>query len=200
MKLYYATGACSLAVHIALREAALPFELVKVDLASHTTSDGRDFYHIAPRGYVPLLELDDGTRFSEASALMQYVADLQPGRPLIGEPGTIRRLSVSQWLAFVSTELHKTFSPLWRPDTPEATRSSAIARLNKTFAELDKLLGQQQWLAGEFSVADGYAFTVVSWANILKLPLDSYPQLQAYLARMTARPAVQTALQAEGLI
>ena len=200
MKLYYATGACSLAVHIALREAALPFELVKVDLASHTTADGRDFYRIAPRGYVPLLELDDGSRFSEASALMQYVADLQPGRPLIGEPGTIRRLSVCQWLAFISTELHKTCSPLWRPDTPEATRSSAIARLNKAFAELDQLLGQQQWLTGEFSVADGYAFTVVGWAKTLKLPLDSYPQLQAYLARMAARPAVRAALQAEGLI
>lgn len=199
MKLYYAPGTCSLAVHIALREAALPFELVKVDLATHTTADGRDFYSIAPRGYVPLLELTDGSRYSEGSALMQYVADLQPGRPLIGEPGTIRRLTVSQWLAFVSTELHKTFSPLWRPDTPEATRTSAIARLNKVFAELDQLLGQQQWLAGEFSVADGYAFTVVSWANYLKLPLDSYPQLQAYLGRVAARPAVQAALKAEGL-
>ena len=200
MKLYYATGTCSLAVHIALREAALPFELVKVDLATHTTADGRDFYSIAPRGYVPLLELTDGSRYSEGSALMQYVADLQPGRPLIGEPGTIRLLTVSQWLAFVSTELHKTFSPLWRPDTPEATRTSAIARLNKVFAELDQLLGQQQWLAGEFSVADGYAFTVVSWANYLQLPLDSYPQLQAYLGRVAARPAVQAALTAEGLI
>lgn len=198
MKLYYSPGACSLAVHIALREAALPVELVKVDLASHTTADGRDFYSIAPRGYVPLLELDDGSRYSEGSALMQYVADLQPGRPLIGEPGTIRRLTVSQWLAFVSTELHKTFSPLWRPDTPEATRTSAITRLNKVFAELDQLLGQQQWLAGEFSVADGYAFTVVSWAGYLKLPLDAYPQLQAYLGRMAARPAVQAALKAEG--
>lgn len=200
MKLYYSPGACSLAVHIALRETALPFELVKVDLATHTTADGGDFYRIAPRGYVPVLELDDGSRYSEGSALMQYVADLQPGRPLIGEPGTIRRLTVSQWLAFVSTELHKTFSPLWRPDTPEATRANAIARLNKVFAELDQLLGQQQWLAGEFSVADGYAFTVVSWANYLKLPLDGYPQLQAYLGRMAARPAVQAALKAEGLI
>lgn len=199
MKLYYAPGTCSLAVHIALREAALPFELVKVDLATHTTADGRDFYSIAPRGYVPLLELADGSRYSEAAALMQYVADLQPDRPLIGEPGTIRRLTVSQWLAFVSTELHKTFSPLWRPDTPEATRNGAIARLNKAFAELDQLLGQQPWLAGEFSVADGYAFTVVNWAGYLKLPLDSYPQLQAYLGRVAARPAVQAALKAEGL-
>ncbi|MBP7547233.1 MAG: glutathione transferase GstA [Corallincola sp.] len=199
MKLYYAPGTCSLAVHIALREAALPFELVKVDLATHTTADGRDFYSIAPRGYVPLLELTDGSRYSEAAALMQYVADLQPDRPLIGEPGTIRRLTVSQWLAFVSTELHKTFSPLWRSDTPEATRNGAIARLNKAFAELDQLLGQQPWLAGEFSVADGYAFTVVNWAGYLKLPLDSYPQLQAYLGRVAARPAVQAALKAEGL-
>jgi glutathione S-transferase len=201
MKLYYASGTCSLAVHIALREAGIPFETMAVDLATHKTADGGDYFAISPRGYVPLLQLDDGTRHTEAAALLQYVADLDPSRALIGEPGSARRLAVTEWVAFVASELHKTFSPwLWHKETADSTRKAVKDKLAARFAELDALLARQDFLAGEFSVADAYAFTIVNWANFLALPLTPYPQLQAYLARVSARPKVQEALRAEGLL
>src|SRR5438105_6125290 len=126
MKLYYAPAACSLAVHIALREVGAAFDAVAVDLARHTTADGGDFFAISPRGYVPLLELDDGTRHTEGAALLQYVADLDPSQALIGAPGSKRRLAVLEWLAFVGSELHKGFSPwLWHKETADSTRQAA---------------------------------------------------------------------------
>jgi glutathione S-transferase len=200
MKLYYAPGACSLAVHIALRETGRTFDAVAVDLARHALPDGSSYLDIAPRGYVPLLQLDDGSRHTEAAALLQYLADLAPGRPLIGEPGSARRLAVVEWLTFVSTELHKTFSPwLWHKETADSTRKAAKDKLAVRFAELDSLLATREFLAGNFSVADAYAFTIVNWANFLAIPLERYPNLQAYLARVSARPAVKEALRAEGL-
>ena len=200
MKLYHASGACSLAVHIALREVGAAFDLVAVDLARHTLPDGSDYRRIAPRGYVPLLELDDGSRHTEAASLLQYIADLAPGRALIGEPGTARRLAVVEGLTFVSTELHKTFSPwLWHKETAESTRKSVKDKLALRFAELDAPLATREYLAGDYSVADAYAFTIVNWANFLALPLTPYPHLKAYLARVAARPAVKEALHAEGL-
>jgi glutathione S-transferase len=200
MKLYYSPAACSLAVHIALRETGRRFDAVAVDLAKHTLPDGSSYLDISPRGYVPLLELDDGTRHTEAASLLQHVADLAPGRALIGEPGTPRRLAVVEWLTFVSTELHKTFSPwLWHKETAESTRKAAKDKLALRFAELDALLATREFLAGEYSVADAYAFTIVNWANFLTLPLTPYANLKAYLARIAARPAVREALHAEGL-
>ena len=200
MKLYYAPGACSLAVHIALREIGQTFEAVAVDLAKHTLSDGSSYLDVSPRGYVPLLQLDDGSRHTEAASLLQYVADLAPGRPLIGEPGSSRRLAVVEWLSFVSTELHKTFSPwLWHKETADSTRQAVKDKLAARFADLDALLATREFLAGEYSVADAYAFTIVNWANFLAIPLKGYPNLQAYLARVSARPAVKEALHAEGL-
>ena len=200
MKLYYAPGACSLAVHIALRETGQPFDAVKVDLARHTLPDGSSYLDVSPRGYVPLLQLDDGSRHTEAASLLQYVADQAPGRPLIGEPGTARRLAVVEWTSFVATELHKTFSPwLWHKETADSTRQAAKDKLAQRFAELDEALATREFLAGEFSIADAYAFTIVNWANFLALPLKPYPALQAYLARVAARPAVKEALHAEGL-
>ena len=201
MKLYYSPGACSLAVHIALREVGMPFEGVAVDLAKHTTTGGANYFDISPRGYVPLLELDDGSRHTEAGALLQYVADHDPGQALIGPPRSPRRIAVTEWLSFVSTELHKTFSPwLWHKETADSTRQAVVDKLATHFAELDAALARRDYLAGEFSVADAYAFTIVNWANFLALPLTSYPHLSAYLARMSQRPAVQEALRAEGLI
>ena len=200
MKLYYATGACSLAVHIALQETRTPFEAVAVDLSTHTTKDGADYKTISPRGYVPLLEFNDGTRHTEVAALLQYVADLDPKQALIGAVGSARRLAVTEWLTFVSTELHKMFSPwLWSKDTAETTRVMAKEKLAQRFAELDALLAQQNFLAGDYSIADAYAFTVINWCNFLGMPLGKYPHLSAYMTRVAQRPAVATALRAEGL-
>jgi glutathione S-transferase len=201
MKLYYAPAACSLAVHIALREVGASFEAQRVDLATHTLAgSGEDYLAISPRGYVPLLELDDGTRHTEAAALLQYVADLDPSQALIGKPGTPRRLAVVEWLTYVGTELHKVFSPwLWHKETADSTRQTVKKMLATRFAELDAWLATRPFLAGDYSVADAYAFTIVGWSHLLGLPLTAYPNLLAYLARVKARPAVQGALRAEGL-
>jgi glutathione S-transferase len=201
MKLYYASGACSLAVHIALKEVGASFDTVAVDLATHRTADGGDYLAISPRGYVPLLEFDDGSRHTEGAALLQYVADLDPAQSLIGAPGSARRLAVLEWLAFTSTELHKTFSPwLWHKETAESTRQAAKDKLALRFAELESRLAQQDFLAGAFSVADAYAFTIVNWCRFLALPLAKYPRLEAYLERVAARPKVREAMAAEGLL
>jgi glutathione S-transferase len=201
MKLYYAPGACSLAVHIALREIGASFDTVAVDLSKHTTADGGDYLRISPRGYVPLLEFDDGSRHTEAAALLQYLADLDPSRALIDQVGTPRRLAVTEWLGFVATELHKAFSPwLWHKDTAESTRQAVKDRLAQRFDELDALLASQDFLAGDYSVADAYAFTILNWTRFLAVPLTRHPHLQAYLERVAARPAVRAAMEAEGLL
>lgn len=201
MKLYYSPGACSLAVHIALREIGATFDSVAVDLARHVTADGANYYGISPRGYVPLLQLDDGSRHTEVASLLQYIADLDPTQALIGPAGSARRLMVVEWVTFVSTELHKVFSPwLWHKETADSTRRAVKDKLAERFAELDQLLSRQAYLAGDFSVADAYAFTIINWANFLAMPLTPYPNLQAYLERVAQRPHVQDALVAEGLV
>jgi glutathione S-transferase len=202
MKLYYSPAACSLAVHIALREVGASFEAHAVDLATHTIgADGRDYRAISPRGYVPLLELDDGSRHTEAAALLQYVADLDRTQALIGTPGSPRRLAVIESLAFVATELHKVFSPwLWHKETADSTHQAVKDKLAVRFAELDALFAMSDFIAGDYSVADGYAFTILNWANVLGLSLAPYPKLRAYLQRVQARPAVRAALRAEGLV
>ncbi|WP_462388214.1 glutathione transferase GstA [Acidovorax sp. Q11] len=200
MKLYHAPGACSLAVHIALREVGAVFDLVKVDLARHTTETGANYLDISPRGYVPLLELDDQTRHTEAAALLQYAADLDPAQALIGKHGSRERLAVLEWLTFISTELHKAFSPwLWHRETADSTRQAVRAKLAERFAEMDAVLSRSDFLAGSYSVADAYGFTIVNWSNLLGIPLSAYPHLQAWMARVAARPQVLAALQAEGL-
>lgn len=202
MKLYYSPAACSLAVHIVAREAGLPVDLVKVDLASHTLDDGTDYYTVNPRGYVPLLELDDGTRLTEVTAIVQYLADLVPEAGLIPPAGSLERVHAQAWLTFVSSELHKAFSPwLWHKETAESTRQNVKERLARHFAELDRLLARQPYLMGErFTVADAYAYAIVNWANFLMLSLKPYPALAAYLARIAARPRTTQALMAEGLV
>jgi glutathione S-transferase len=202
VKLYFSPAACSLAVHIALREAGIEPELASVDLASHTLPDGSDYRAINPRGYVPLLELDDGSRHTEVAALLQYIGETRPTAQLLPAPGTRERLEVLKWLTFVSSELHKAFSPwLWHKDTADSTRKAVKDKLAVRFAELEQLLAQRPFLAGDrFSVADAYAFTIVRWAPMLGIALKPYPQLDAYLQRMGARPAVHAALLAEGLV
>ena len=201
MKFYYSPGACSLAVHIALREQGLPFEAISVDLAKHRLQDGANYYDISPRGYVPVLEFDNGARHSEASALLQYLADQDPEQALIGRIGSERRLVVTEALAFVSTELHKVFSPwLWHKETADSTRTAVRERLAARFVELDKLFAKQDFFAGRYSVADAYAFAILNWVNFLSIPITAHPHLQAYLQRVASRPAVQAAMRAEGLV
>ncbi|HSV54208.1 MAG TPA: glutathione transferase GstA [Burkholderiaceae bacterium] len=201
MKLYYAPGACSLSTHIALREAGLSPELVKVDIIRHQLDSGADYKAINPRGYVPLLELDDGSRHTEAAALLQYIGDLDPSGQLMPASGTAARFEAVQWLTFVSSELHKVFSPwLWHKETADTTARACREKLATRFAELDQHLATRDYLLGAtFSVADAYCFTIVNWSNFLGISLKPYAALSAYLDRVAQRPAVHAALLAEGL-
>lgn len=202
MKLYFSPAACSLAVHIALREAGIAPELVAVDLLTHQLVGGGDFHAIHPRGYVPLLELDDGSRHTEAAALLQYVADSAPAAQLLPAPGSRERLQVLEWVTFVSTELHKGFSPwLWHKETADSTRKAAKDKLAVRFAEIEQVLASREYLAGDrFTIADAYAFTIIRWAPMLGVPLKAFPKIEAYLQRIAARDAVQAAMRAEGLV
>ena len=201
MKLYYSTGACSLSPHIALREAGLPFELVLASTKTHKLADGTDYYTINPKGYVPLLELDNGERLSEGPAIVQYVADLVPAKNLAPANGTMARYRLQEWLTFIGTEIHKTFSPLFVPSTTEEARTAAKTRLLGRLSYVNEQLAGKQFLLGDtFSVADGYLFTVTNWARPTGLDISSLTNLGAFMARVAARPAVQEALKAEGLL
>lgn len=201
MKLYYSPGACSLAAHIVAREASLAVDLVKVDLATHKTEAGEDYYRINPRGYVPALEIG-GKVHTEVVALVQYLAEQAPQSQLLPAAGTTERFRVNQWLAFVASELHKTISPwLFHAEAASSTKEAVRAKLAVRFAELDALLATQPYLTGDtFTVADAYAFTIVNWSNFLKVDLEPYAHLSAFMARVAARPKVREALKAEKLV
>jgi glutathione S-transferase len=198
MKLYYAPAACSFAPHIALREAGIPFEPVKVDLRKHVlAADGTDYYSINPKGYVPLLELDNGERLSEVAVILQYIADRKPGT-IAPAVGSMERYRVMEWLNFISSEVHKQFGPLWYPDTPDATKEKQRATLAKRFDHIAQTLGKQPYLMGEkFTIADAYLHAVLNWSGFLKVDLTPWPALQEFQARMAARPAVQEAQKVE---
>ncbi len=201
MKLYYSPGACSLSPHIALQEAGLAFTPVLVSTKSHKLQDGSDFYEINPLGYVPVLELDDGSRLREGPAIVQYIADQAPHKNLAPAHGTLGRYRLQEWLNFISTELHKGFSPLFNPATPDAYKTIARDKLLQRMQWMDSQLEGKEWLLGEhFSVADGYLFTVCNWGRLVAVDLSGLQHLQAYLARVGARPGVQAALKAEGLL
>lgn len=201
MKLYYSPAACSLAPHIVAREAGLAIELEKVDLAAKKTEGGADFTAVNPKGYVPALQLDDGAVLTEVAALVQYLADKAPQSGLAPANGTMERYRLQEWLAFIATEIHKSFGPLFKPDTPDATKQSVKAGLATRFAYLDGELASRPFLMGErFTVADAHLFTIVSWAKFVDVDLAPYPNLQAFRKRVAARPAVQQAMQAEGLL
>jgi len=200
MKLYIAPGACSLAPHIALEEASLPHELVKVDLVKHTLADGTDYRRVNPKGYVPFLELDDGSTLSEAGVILQYIADRRPGTiaPVFGTP---ERWKLMEWLNFIASEIHKAYSPLWNPRTSPELRDRSVQALANRFSLIEKTLAAQPYLTGqEFTVADAYLFTVVNWSGMLKVDLTPWPALVAFQQRVAARPAVQRAMKSEGLI
>jgi glutathione S-transferase len=201
MKLYYSPGACSLAPHIVAREAGLPVELDKVDLSTRTTASGSSFTTINPKGYVPALGLQSGEVMTEVSALVQYLADQAPSSGLMPSAGTPERYRVLELIGFISTEIHKGFGPLWNPTNPEAVKHAALERLGLRFKYLDQKLAGSTYLTGDtFTVADAYAFTVVSWAKIHNIDLSPYPNLVAFMGRVWARPKVREALAAEGLI
>jgi glutathione S-transferase len=201
MKLYYSNGACSLSPHIALREAGLPFDLVRASTKTHQLDDGTDYYTINPKGGVPLLELDNGERLSEGPAIVQYIADLVPASKLAPANGTFERARLQEWLNYITSEMHKGFAPLFNPATPDTYKPVVIESLLKKFAYVDGKLEGKQYLMGDtFTVADAYLFTVASWAGYVKLDLSGYKNLSAFSARVAARPKVQEALKAEGLL
>jgi len=201
MKLYYSPGACSLSPHIVLHEAGLPFDAVLASTKTHKLQDGTDYYTINPKGYVPLLELDDGQRLSEGPAIVQYIADLVPSRHLAPAAGTMARYRLMEWLNFISTEIHKSFTPLFTPGMPEEAKAIYRERLLGRFKFVDERLEGKSYLMGEdFTVADAYLFTVASWGKHVGVELGGLARLQAFMARMAARPAVQAAMRAEGLL
>jgi glutathione S-transferase len=200
MKLYYSPGACSLSPHIALREAGLAFEPVLASTKSHKLQDGTDYYGINPLGYVPMLELDDGTRLREGPAIVQYIADLAPTKNLAPANGTLSRYRLQEWLTFIGTEIHKSFSPLFNPGMPEEGKAISKTKLRSRYEWLDSQLADKDYLMGDtFSVADGYLFTVTNWAKPTGVDIADLASLNAWHARVGARPAVQEALKAEGL-
>lgn len=200
MKLYYSPGACSLAPHIVLREAGFKFEAEKVDLKGKRTANGADYLRINPKGYVPALELDNGNVLTEVGVIIQYLADQKPDLSLVPKAGTMERYREMEWINFISTEIHKNFGPLWKPNTPEETRQNQKDLLAKRFDYLVKQLEGKQYLMGEnFTVADAYLYTVINWAGMLKIDLTPWPILQTFMARVATRPAVIETLKAEGL-
>jgi glutathione S-transferase len=201
MKLYFSPGACSLSPHIALREAGLEFELSRVDFATKKTRDGEDFMAVNPKGLVPTLRLDNGEILTEGPAIVQYIADLRPESGLAPAAGTLARVRLQEALNFISTELHKGFSPLFSKDCPDAWKEVVKTKLAAAFAEVDRTLAKQPYLTGEtFTVADGYLFTVASWTKYVGIALETWPHVAAFVARTAERPAVHAALEAEGLL
>ena len=201
MKLYYFSGACSLASNIALREAGLPFELVKVDRRTRKAADGLDFNEVNPKGYVPTLTLDNGEVLTENVAVLQYIADRNPASKLAPPAGTLERYRLMEWLGFISSEIHKNFSQLFREDAAEETRQYVRKVLSNRLDYLNRTIGDGPFLMGEqFTVADPYLFTVLGWGPHLDFDLGKWPQLQRYMERVGARPQVVEALKAEGLV
>jgi glutathione S-transferase len=198
VKLYYAPFACSLSPHIALREAGLTFELARVDLRAGTTSDGEDYAAINPKGYVPALRLDNGEVLSEGPAIVQYIADQKPEARLAPAPGSFARYRLQEWLNFISTEIHKQFSPMFSPSLPEPQRAHAIKKIKRRLAYIEAQLKEQAFLLGDgLSVADIYLFVVLRWTRTVRLDISEFPRLTAYLARIAERPAVADALAYE---
>ncbi len=200
MKLYFSPGACSLSPHIALHEAGLKHESEKVDLRAKKTASGADYLAINPKGQVPALALDDGSVLTEGPAIVQFIADQAPKSHLAPANGTPARYQLQEWLNFIATELHKGFSPLFKPNTPEAYKPIVMETLQQKFGVVDKALAGKSWLTGEtFTVADGYLFVMLRWADGKAVDLSGLANVAAFKARATARPGVAAALKAEGL-
>ena len=201
MKLYFSPGACSLAPHIVLNESGLPFTLVKADLKAHKLEDGSDYYQTTSKGQVPLLEFDNGERLSEGPAITQYIADQVPAKKLAPANGTMERYRVQEWLNFVTSELHKGIGGLFNPAMPDDGKAVIRARATSKLQWVDERLEGKHYLMGDaFTIADAYLFTVTNWTGHTGIDISGMKNLSAFQARMAARPAVQAALKAEGLI
>ena len=201
MKLYYAPGACSLASHIVLREAGASFALERVDLATHQLPDGRDFYALTPKGQVPLLETGDGLRVSEGPVVMQVIADSLGAHGLLPAHGTRERLPVLEWCNHLTSEVHKSFTPIFHGTLDAASTEILKGLLKKKLAFIDGQLAGRSHLTGEaFTIADAYLFVLLSWTTPIRLDIADLKNLRAFQTRVAARPAVQAAMQAEGLL
>ena len=198
MKLYLAPHACSLAVDIVARELKMPLSLEWVDVRAKRLLDGTDYFKINPKGQVPTLALDDGQLLTEGPVIVQCIADMMAGNSLLPQNATLERYRVLEWLNFISSELHKGFTPLFRPTTPPAYREIAIENLSKRFSWLNEVLSSQPYLAGDaFTVADAYCYTIVTWSRLHNLDLSAWPHLVDYIDRIEARDSVKAARAAE---
>jgi len=201
MKLYYSPGVCSLSPHIVAHEIGLPLKIEKVDTKTKQTETGRDYLAINPKGYVPALELDSGEILTEGPAIVQYLADQKPESGIAPPNGTLARARLQEMLGYINSEIHKTYSPFFKPDTPKETLAEREAYLRKRYQFVENILAKQNWLLGDkFSAADAYLFVVTRWAAAIKFDLSEFPALQAFQKRVHERPAVQAAMAEEGLI
>ena len=201
MKLYYAPGACSLAPHIVLRETSTSFALEKVNTGTHRSADGSDYYAINPKGQVPVLELEDGTRLTEGPVVSQFIADRAGALSLMPAAGSLARYRVMEWQNYVTSELHKSFTPLFHGDLDATAKKTLAGLLRKKLAWVDGQLAGKSYLTGEtFTAADAYLFVVLGWAKFVQIELADLKHLTAFMARVAARPAVQAAMKAEGLL
>ena len=201
MKLYYSPGACSLSPHIVARELGIKVDLQKVNTKDKSMEGGGDFWSVNAKGYVPTLELDNGKRLTEGPAIVQYLADQKPDAGLAPKNGSIERYRLQEWLNFITSELHKGFTPLFKPNTPDEYKKIAKENLAGRLDWLDQQLAGKDYLTGKsFTVADAYLFTVVNWTKFQQIDLAKWPNVSAYMARVAARPKVQEALKAEGLV
>jgi glutathione S-transferase len=201
MQLYYAPGVCSLASHIVLREVGASFDLVRTDTKSHKLADGGDFYAVNAKGSVPVLRLDDGQLLTEGPAILQYIADKHPAARLAPPNGTLERTRLQEWLNFITSELHKTFSPLFDQTADPKVKEHYQKLLVKKLDWLNGALAGKTYLMGDdFTIADAYAFVVLSWTSFVGIDLVKWPAIQVFQARVASRPKVQEALEAEGLV
>lgn len=201
MKLYYSPAACSLAPHIVLREAGLPFTLEKIDTARHLSADGSDYHQINSKGQVPVLDTNDGLRLTEGPVISQFIADRAGATTLMPPAGTTARYRVMEWQNYITSELHKSFTPLFSSDLDPSAKKTLAAALHKKLSWLDGQLAGKSHLTGEaFTAADAYLFVVLGWARFVKLDITGLANLQGFIARVGARPAVREAMAAEGLL
>lgn len=199
MKLYYSPGACSLAAHIVADEGNLRLQLEKVDLKSHRTENGQDYYNINPKGYVPTIQLDDGNTLTENTAVLNYLADRTGKALFTPDPGTLEHYRLEEWLGFISSELHKPFAPLFHGGSFEEKRRAKEKLVERFAYAAMRLNGQSFLMGGRMTVADAYFFVMLTWAKKLNLNLTRYTNLERFYTRMSERPAVQRALREEGL-
>jgi glutathione S-transferase len=201
MQLYFSPGACSLASHIALREAGLNVDLKRTDTKTKKLEDGSDYFAVNSKGAVPALRLDNGQVLTEGPVILQYLADQKPESGLAPKAGTIERYRLQEWLNFITSEVHKTFSPLFNPAANDDVKKYAVMNVEKRFDWIDKQLAGKQYLTGDtFTIADAYLFVVANWSNFVGIDLARWPNLKAFQARVAARPKVQEAMEAEGLL